>query len=143
MSAVIRPLLGKREKGAHPQLQGQMLMTNLRITYGLKWPTRPEISTCATKGGTNTSRETFSIATKLALRTVRTVRSSRNAVPANQHRGRGLLRTEETAAMIAFRQKMATPEAQKQYRRRSRVIEFCHAWIKSKLGLRQVASAAG
>jgi hypothetical protein len=48
-----------------------------------------------------------------------------------------LLRTEETAAMIAFRQKMATPEAQKQYRRRSRVIEFCHAWIKSKLGLRQ------
>src|SRR6266481_9909143 len=49
--------------------------------------------------------------------------------PGNQHRGRGLLRTEETAAMIAFRQKMATPEAQKQYRRRSRVIEFCHAWI--------------
>jgi len=40
--------------------------------------------------------------------------------PGNQHRGRGLLRTEETAAMIAFRQKMATPEAQKQYRRRSR-----------------------
>jgi len=39
--------------------------------------------------------------------------------------------------MIAFRQKMATPEAEKQYRRRSRVIEFCHAWIKSKLGLRQ------
>ena len=38
--------------------------------------------------------------------------------------------------MIAFRQKMATPEAQKQYRRRSRGIEFCHAWIKSKLGLR-------
>lgn len=57
--------------------------------------------------------------------------------PGNQHRGRGLLRTEETEAMIAFRQKMATPEAQKQYRRRGRVIEFCHAWIKSKLGLRQ------
>ena len=48
-----------------------------------------------------------------------------------------MLRTEETEAMIAFRQKMATPEAQKQYRRRGRVIEFCHAWIKSKLGLRQ------
>jgi len=57
--------------------------------------------------------------------------------PGNQHRGRGLLRTVETEAMIAFRRKMATPEAQKQYRRRSRVIEFCHAWIKSKLGLRQ------
>lgn len=57
--------------------------------------------------------------------------------PGNQHRGRGLLRTEETDAMIAFRQKMATPEAQRQYRRRGRIIEFCHAWIKSKLGLRQ------
>lgn len=57
--------------------------------------------------------------------------------PGNQHRGRSLLRTEETAAMIAFREKMATPEAQNQYRRRGRVIEFCHAWIKSKLGLRQ------
>ena len=32
---------------------------------------------------------------------------------------------EETAVMIAFRQKMATPEAQQQYRRRSRVI-----WIR-------------
>ena len=33
---------------------------------------------------------------------------------------------------------MAAPEAQQRiYRRRSRVIEFCHAWIKSKLGLRQ------
>ena len=47
-----------------------------------------------------------------------------------------LLRAQETEAMIAFRQKMATPEAQK-YGRRSRIIEFCHAWIKSKLGLRQ------
>jgi transposase len=57
--------------------------------------------------------------------------------PGNHHRGRSLLRTEETPAMIAFRKKMATPEAQKQYHRRGRVIEFCHAWIKSKLGLRQ------
>jgi len=32
---------------------------------------------------------------------------------------------------------MATAEAQAQYRQRGRVIEFCHAWIKSKLGLRQ------
>jgi len=36
-----------------------------------------------------------------------------------------------------FRQKMDRPEAQKQYRRSSRVIEFCHVWIKSELGLRQ------
>jgi hypothetical protein len=39
--------------------------------------------------------------------------------------------------MIAFRRKMATLEAQQQYRRRSRVIEFCLARIKSKLGLCQ------
>ena len=39
--------------------------------------------------------------------------------------------------MKAFREKMAGEEAQAQYRRRGRVVEFCHAWIKSKLGLRQ------
>jgi hypothetical protein len=32
---------------------------------------------------------------------------------------------------------MATEQAQEQYRRRGKVVEFCHAWIKSKLGLRQ------
>jgi hypothetical protein len=26
--------------------------------------------------------------------------------------------------------------AREQYRRRGRIVEFCHAWIKSKLGLR-------
>ena len=39
--------------------------------------------------------------------------------------------------MLAFRQKMETEEARAGYRRRGRVVEFCHAWIKSKLGLRQ------
>jgi hypothetical protein len=39
--------------------------------------------------------------------------------------------------VIAFRRKMASAEAQAQYRRRGPVVEFCHAWIKSKLGLRQ------
>jgi hypothetical protein len=38
---------------------------------------------------------------------------------------------------VAFREKMATPVAQERYRQRGRVVEFCHAWIKSKLGLRQ------
>ena len=32
---------------------------------------------------------------------------------------------------------MATDEAQAPYRRLSGVAEFCHAWIKTKLGLRQ------
>jgi hypothetical protein len=32
---------------------------------------------------------------------------------------------------------MATEQTQRNYRRRGRVAEFCNAWIKSKLGLRQ------
>lgn len=57
--------------------------------------------------------------------------------PENQSQGRGLLRWEESAAVAVFREKMASVEAQAQYRRRGPVVEFCHAWIKSKLGLRQ------
>ena len=47
------------------------------------------------------------------------------------------MRLQESAAVLAFRQKMETAEARAGYRRRGRVVEFCHAWIKSKLGLRQ------
>src|SRR5258708_1675084 len=57
--------------------------------------------------------------------------------PANRKRGRGLLRIEESAAVLTFRQKMKSEEAQASYRRRGRVAEFCNAWIKSKLGRRQ------
>jgi len=57
--------------------------------------------------------------------------------PGNQSHGRGLLRRVENTAILAFREKMASQAAQAQYRRRSQVAEFCHAWIKSKLGLRQ------
>ena len=57
--------------------------------------------------------------------------------PENQKQGRSVVRSEESAVVLAFRQKMATAEAQAQYRRRSQVAEFCHAWIKSKFGLRQ------
>jgi hypothetical protein len=38
---------------------------------------------------------------------------------------------------MAFRKKMASEEARQKYRHRGRIAEFCHAWIKSKLGLRQ------
>ncbi len=44
---------------------------------------------------------------------------------------------EESTGVLAFRQKMETEEARGNYRRRGRVVEFRHAWIKSKLGLRQ------
>jgi transposase len=57
--------------------------------------------------------------------------------PGNQRRGRSVMRLEESVMMKAFRQKMASEEAQQQYRRRGRIVEFCHAWIKCKLGLRQ------
>jgi transposase len=57
--------------------------------------------------------------------------------PENQSQGRGVIRRVETAVVQSFREKMATAEAQREYRRRGRVVEFCHAWIKSKLGLRQ------
>jgi transposase len=57
--------------------------------------------------------------------------------PENQKRGRSVQRVEESAVVRAFREKMASAAAQQQYRRRAQVAEFCHAWIKSKLGLRQ------
>jgi transposase len=57
--------------------------------------------------------------------------------PENEKHGRSVMRLEESATVVAFRQKMATEEARAQYRRRGRVVEFCHAWIQSKLGLRQ------
>ncbi len=52
--------------------------------------------------------------------------------------GRGILRWEESAGVLAFRPKMETEEARASYRGRGSVVEFCHAWIQSKLGLRQL-----
>ena len=57
--------------------------------------------------------------------------------PDNQKRGRSVAQLEESPAVIAFRKKMDSEKAREQYRRRGRIVEFCHAWIKSKLGLRQ------
>jgi transposase len=57
--------------------------------------------------------------------------------PANKKHGRSVAHLEESAIVIAFRKKMASEEAQQRYGRRGRIVEFCHAWIKSKLGLRQ------
>jgi len=57
--------------------------------------------------------------------------------PKNLRRGRSVMRMQESAPVLAFRRKMETEPAQAGYRRRGRVVEFCHAWIKSKLGLRQ------
>jgi transposase len=50
---------------------------------------------------------------------------------------RSVTRSEEPAATLAFKAKMATPEAQQIYAQRSRIAEFPHAWIKERCGLRQ------
>ena len=50
---------------------------------------------------------------------------------------RSVTRSEEPAATLAFKAKMATEEAQQIYAQRSRVAEFPHAWIKERCGLRQ------
>ena len=50
---------------------------------------------------------------------------------------RSVTRSEEPAATLAFKAKMATPEAQEIYAQRSRIAEFPHAWIKERCGLRQ------
>lgn len=52
-------------------------------------------------------------------------------------KGRAIWRVEDSQAMTAFKQKMATPEAQQIYKQRSGVAEFPNAWIKAKIGLRQ------
>jgi hypothetical protein len=57
--------------------------------------------------------------------------------PDNKTHGRSVAQLEESPVVIAFRKKMASEEAQQRYCRRGRIVEFCHAWIKSKLGLRQ------
>ena len=52
-------------------------------------------------------------------------------------KGRSIWRVEESAALTAFKQKMATQEAQRIYKQRAGVAEFPNAWIKEKFGLRQ------
>jgi hypothetical protein len=50
---------------------------------------------------------------------------------------RSITRSEEPAATLAFKAKMATEEAKQIYGQRSRIAEFPHAWIKERCGLRQ------
>jgi transposase len=50
---------------------------------------------------------------------------------------RSIGRSEEPAATLAFKAKMATEAAQQIYKQRSRIAEFPHAWIKERCGLRQ------
>src|ERR1700692_1749446 len=57
--------------------------------------------------------------------------------PDNKKHGRSVAQLEESPVVMSFGQTMASEEVQEAYRRRGRSVEVCHAWIKSKLGLRQ------
>jgi len=52
-------------------------------------------------------------------------------------KGRSIVRTEDGPEMSAFRAKMETLEAKKQYKKRGEVAEFPNLWIKEKFGLRR------
>ena len=52
-------------------------------------------------------------------------------------KGRQVLRIVTLPQVIAFHEKMETPEAKEIYRTRSKTAEFPNAWIKEKFGLRQ------
>jgi transposase len=73
----------------------------------------------------------------------RAAKADCNACPLKAHccphtsKGRALWRVEDSPAVTAFKQKMATPEAQQTYKQRAGVAEFPNAWIKAKIGLRQ------
>jgi len=58
--------------------------------------------------------------------------------PRSAEKGRLVkIRMKENAEVAAFREKMATPEAQAIYKRRGAVAEFPNAYIKEKFGLRK------
>ena len=57
--------------------------------------------------------------------------------PQNAVKGRTITRAVEHPVVVAFVQKMQTPEAKAIYRQRGGVAEFPNAWIKTKIGLRQ------
>jgi transposase len=50
---------------------------------------------------------------------------------------RKIVRSEKGPVLKQFEEKMQTEEAKAIYRQRPQVIEFCNAWIKEKIGLRQ------
>ncbi|HEY6348318.1 MAG TPA: IS1182 family transposase [Candidatus Angelobacter sp.] len=51
--------------------------------------------------------------------------------------GRLIVRSQNEPAVVAFVEKMKTPEAQAIYRQRKQIAEFPNLWIKEKLGLRR------
>jgi transposase len=57
--------------------------------------------------------------------------------PKRSGRGRSITRATDGPVMAAFKQKMATVQAQAIYKQRGPIAEFTNAWLKDKLTLRQ------
>lgn len=57
--------------------------------------------------------------------------------PGNHAKGRAIRRSEESAPVRAFVEKMRTPAAKAICRQRGTIAEFPNAWIKEKIGLRK------
>lgn len=61
----------------------------------------------------------------------------RRCCPAGKESRLISIRMSENPVIVAFRAKMAEPEAKRIYRQRGPTAEFPNAWIKDKLGLRK------
>ena len=48
--------------------------------------------------------------------------------------GRSVAQLEESPVVMAFSQEDKPAEVQQRYRRRGRIVEFCHAWIQEQAG---------
>jgi transposase len=57
--------------------------------------------------------------------------------PENQKKGRSVVRSEEHPEVLSFKKRMETPAAKEDYKKRGRLIEFVHAWIKEKMRFRR------
>ena len=57
--------------------------------------------------------------------------------PKDRKKGRLVVRAEETAEILAFKDRMGTDRAKAEYKKRGRLIEFVHAWIKEKMNFRR------
>ncbi len=55
----------------------------------------------------------------------------------NTSQGRWLKRQVESAAVLAYREKIQTAQAKQIYKKRGQVAEFSNLWIKAKIQLRQ------
>src|SRR6516162_3856825 len=110
---------------------------HLRITRrAIPIPVRPV--RCSTMSGSTATSGSPTIYYRASAADCGNCECRKNCCHANTNAGRSVVRAEEAPAVAAFRVKMATEEAKQIYRQRGAVAEFPNAWIKTKIGLRQL-----